>query len=310
MSYIGLLSDTECRGLWDRQDEITKDYDEGRYAVSVFSKLSPRNVQVLDGNVKEFTFPTFTYLRDMHIPTEDRKKLESVSYYHARRIRNYLAAVLQHKMPIIWRVSGKDFNVYSSLGDDEDTFSFPRVLQPIWEKTQDQISSLFELKYSHAVRLLDNVKPETKLDKCLNLYGSALWTDDLLDAYSYRWRVVEIIAHQEVDRIRENRSELITNYVENKINSIDDPCLKKKAKRLGSRDKIIISFKEMFPEVTPDLDELIEENKLRNEIAHGEIDIDTYEKEFKYSMSLWDLSKRYLQAELKREFETGETFIM
>jgi hypothetical protein len=90
MSYIGLLSDTECRGLWDRQDEITKDYDEGRYAVSVFSKLSPRNVQVLDGNVKEFTFPTFTYLRDMHIPTEDRKKLESVSYYHARRIRNYL----------------------------------------------------------------------------------------------------------------------------------------------------------------------------------------------------------------------------
>jgi hypothetical protein len=311
MSYIGLLSDNECRELWNRQDEVTKDYDEGRYSISVFSKLSPRNVmQVLDGSVKEFTFPTFAYLMDIHILPEDRKKLGSISYYHARRIRNYLAAVLQHKMPIIWRVSGKDFIMHSSLGDDDDTFSFPRVLQPIWEKTQDQISSLFELKYSHAVRLLENVKSETKLDKCLNLYGSAMWTDDLLDAYSYRWRVIEIIANQEISSIQDSRPKLIDDYVASKVKDVECSCLKEKAKRLESRDKIIISFKEMFPESTLNLDELKEENNLRNKIIHGGIDIGTYENEFKYSMSLWELSKRYLRAELKREFETGETFIM
>lgn len=315
MSYMRFASDKGCRELWDLQDKRAK--KENKYYISAFSKFRPRNLRISNNYGKtytynNYTFPSFSYLRDTPIQYRDRETLTDgemveASFYHARRIRNYLASAFLHRMPIVWRVFGKDFTFANDFGGEKEEFLLPYDLDPVIGKTQDDVNSGFKLRYYNTIKLLNAIVPGTLLDKCLNLYGSAIWTEDLLDAYNYRWRVIELIANREVKRIKQ---ETINDYLSAKVKDIKCPCLKKREMRLGSRDKIIISFRELFPEIPLDFDGLKKWNALRDNISHGDITIDTYKREFEYYRGISNLSREYLQAELKKEFKTEETFIM
>lgn len=295
------MTDEACKDLWAQQDARAKEYEPGKYCLSAFSKFETRNVQIPSGRIQEVSFPIFAHLMDITVPIENRGKLINITYYCAKRIRNYLASTLTYRVPVLWRILGKDFTIYHSLGDDDDAASYPYMLEPMWQKTQNQIDAWFKEKYSKVTILLEKVQQETILDKCLNLDGSAIWSEDPLDAYMYRWRILELIANQEVKKMKLNKPEVVDAYVEAKIAAAADSHGKEMAKRLGSKDKIILNLRENFPEVTLNLTELKEENKLRDEISHGDVTVDVYERESRYNMKILEMSKIFLQFEIKKE---------
>ena len=306
------MTNEERKALWKVQDEKVSKYGPGKYCLTALSKLEPRHMQTPSGEVREILFPTFAYLTELTVPTENRVKLTDITYYNARRIRNYLASIFRYRIPILWRTYGKDFAIYHSLGDDGDAGYYPYLLEPIWEKTQGQIDDWFKGGYSNAIMMLENIQSETILDICINLYGSAIWTEDLLDSYICRWRILEIIADQEIKRLKKARPDIINAYLTEKAKTIDnnDPCANEKAKVLGARDKIIICFGNMFPEEKLDATELREENKLRDDISHGDITTETYEKEFKYGIKVWELSRKFLHVELNNMLKTKAILLL
>ncbi len=301
MSYINLLVDEGCKKLWDIQDGMVKECKEDEYILSAFSTAFVHNVQLPSGENREYVFPNFTHISKLAIVPEDRKKAVSISFYHARRIRNYLAAVLQHRSPVVWRIRGKDMAMYNSLGDDDDALYYPHQLEPIWQKSSKEVAGWLEARYELANKLLSKIKPETLWDICINLYGSALWSEDVIDAYICRWKVTELIAKCEFEEINRSTPRVIVDYRKEHKN---------KGEKLGIKDRIILTMNKLYPEVDVDAQDLVEETNLRDDIAHGDITIETYENEFKHSTHIMMRAKLLLQTELKKELKDTTDWIL
>ena len=207
-------------------------------------------------------FPVYNFECKRYISINSNEIVFNL-YDVSRRIRNYFAYKFGERVPVTAKIIGKGiilpivFDSKSPLKNDID-----EVLNH--KETSDK---KFLDKCDSVLWLINSVKQNSLIDKLVNLFGSSIWSDDISDSFMYLWRVIELFSKDFIAKISENDlGEFKSLLKVDELNSVLSES------KMGY--KIKIAMRKFLP--SEDESKIKEYNKLRNQIAHGDITIDTY----------------------------------
>lgn len=230
--------------------------EDGKTTVS-FKIPSP-----FENDSKVINFPQ--YLFEKSIPIKSNE-IESYLYVISRRIRNYFAYKFGEKVPLEVRIISKDivfpiiFNSTTPLNNDID-----EVLNH--KETADK---KFLDKCDDALWLINSIEEDSLIDKLVNLFGSAIWSEDILDTYMYLWRIIELFSKDFISNLsKSNLFEFKNLLKENELNDV--------LSGFKIEYKVKITIRKFLP--SEDDSKIGRYNELRNEIAHGDITVNTYKR--------------------------------
>lgn len=240
----------------------------------------------------------------------------------ALRIRNYMAFVFNEiitlDITIIGRgdddISGQQQYTFHSLGFGSSKCQpFPIYLEPLTTKNDEEIASSIESKFEETKTLLNQIRLDSFEDQLINLYGSALWSEETINSFLYKWMIIESIANDTISKFTEDDLKKYGKELDKKKSKyrFGEHYIKLKEKQTivqlindirkksdGTKGNVEIIAKTLLEENThikprikatinkllpgrlsseTDLEDFRFDYKLRNQIVHGEINSKTFQ---------------------------------
>jgi hypothetical protein len=262
-----------------------------------FSKVSNPKTTTRDGETTlSFTinplseeairinFPVYNFECKKYISIKSNEIVFDL-YDISRRIRNYFAYKFGERVPVEAKIIGKGiilpiiFDSKSPLKNDID-----EVLNH--KETSDK---KFLDKCDSVLWLINSVKQNSLIDKLVNLFGSSIWSDDISDSFMYLWRTIELFSKDFIANISENDlGEFKSLLKVDELNSVLSES------KMGY--KIKIAMRKFLP--SEDESKIKEYNKLRNQIAHGDITVDTYKGVTSNINKVSEIAKRLIEIKI------------
>lgn len=229
-------------------------------------------------------FPAYNFECKKYISIKSNEIVFDL-YDVSRRIRNYFAYKFGERVPVAAKIIGKGiilpiiFDSKSPLRNDID-----EVLNR--KETSDK---KFLDKCDSVLWLINSVKQNSLIDKLVNLFGSSIWSDDISDSFMYLWRTIELFSKDFIANISENDlGEFKSLLKVDELNSVLSES------KMGY--KIKIAMRKFLP--SEDESKIKEYNKLRNQIAHGDITVDTYKGVTSNINKVSEIAKRLMEIKI------------
>ena len=257
----------------------------GEYYVLAWAKPEGFLNQDLEGNSANYEFPVFEFRHRYELKGGTRMYLRAHLLGVMRRIRNYLTFHFKRRFPLQAKLVGSDLLLMAFMRSDgsNDVPGFG-----VTDHSPQEAYHQFEQGYAKVRALLEGVLLDSLEDKVIGSVGTAIWTEDPIDAYLGTWRVLELIANNHVSQLGAGSLGVLERHLS--ATEVRD---------LKHRWPILAKIKIALGELIPDADTggLGKCKDLRDRIAHGGVEVKDYEQAERCLETLFPIA--YRLAELR-----------